>query len=108
MKTVSLKVTKLVNPDGSPGVLDYKVYLQTIMRQPKDQRLGIDISEMERSLRVLNVLAGANGTLTLEDADFGFMVEKVKASHFQFVDQAVMDFVNDVCTPLETAKVNAA
>ena len=86
----------MVMRDGSMGELDYRMQLQSIMREPTDPREGIGIEEMRRSIRVLDALEAYNDGCELEDADFEHLVQKVKNTRFIFVSKELIQFVDDV------------
>jgi hypothetical protein len=97
MKRIPLKVTEAVDPHGNKVPVDYRAYLRMAISVPSDPRQGIGIDEMRKSMRVLDALDKAPADhCNIEDADYEFLLTKVKASQFNFVHKAFVDFVEDV------------
>ena len=92
MKTIELKEL-----EATGGMkLNYKDEMVTILRTPVDRNAGADIEEMRRSIRVLDALDKADGTLELEDADFDYLKSRMLNAKFAMVDPAIVQFVDDV------------
>jgi len=83
---------------GEPGVepLRYTQVLKEVIRQPLDPRAGVTIAEMRQSIRVLDALESANGTLELEDADYEHLKAKIMAMPWAVVDRRILTLVDDV------------
>ena len=99
MKTIPLKKVQMKRPDGVDMTLSYWVQLQTTMRTPMDVQQGANVDEIRKSIRILDALdkAGEDAEFfELEDTDFEYMADKVKASRFTFADPAIVQFVDDV------------
>jgi hypothetical protein len=98
MKTIPLKIVEVIMND-KPVNLSYRAQLIEIMKSPMDGRsAGID--EVRASIRVLDALNDTQiqsvNSLTLEDADFEYMAQKVKQARWPVVDKYVISFVEDV------------
>lgn len=92
MKTVELKKADFL-AYGEKRELDYKAMLQTIMESPIDPIKGAGVAEIRKSIRVLDVLEKATDKLELEDADYDYMVERVKNTKFTTNNKVFVDFV---------------
>jgi hypothetical protein len=99
MKFIPCKTVE-VTLDGKPTRISYKAQLREIMRVPSDPR-GADLEEVRRSLRVLDALDTEDVVLKLEDADFEYMVKRVRGARWQVIDKFVMAFIEDVTNARE-------
>ena len=81
-----------------PGdiTVDYRAVLRDAVRRPLNPQAGMQIDEMRRSIRVLDALDAANGTLELEDADWDHLKEKVQAMPWAVADRRIIDLVDAV------------
>jgi len=78
------------------GDIVYAEVLREVVRRPLDPRAGISIDEMRQSLRVLDALDAANGTLDLEDADYDHLKAKLLGMQWNVVDRRILQLVDDV------------
>ena len=85
------------------GDLRYADVLREVIRRPLDPKQGADITELRQSIRVLDVLEAANGTLELEDADYDHLKRKLEAMTWNVVDKRVLRLVDEVTSATETA-----
>lgn len=90
MRSIELK-TLPGNPD-----IEYSSVLKEVLSRPVDQAKGADIQEMRRSIRVLDALDRANGTLELEDADYQYLRDKIGNMHWNVIDRRIVQFVDDI------------
>lgn len=98
-----MKRIELLKKDGD---FDERELLREVARRPADPRVGIDIEEMRRAMRVLDALDKAtDSTLDLEDADHGYLVEKLKRFRFAFADQKILDLVERISSDGASAKL---
>lgn len=95
MKTIELKTVPFVAFDADQ-TLDYKMLIGTLMETPENPQAGAGIDEIRRSIRVLDALEGANGAVNLEDADYEYLVRRVKTAKFTSSNQVFIDFVEDI------------
>ena len=93
MKTISLPTVQFT-AFGTPSELNYKTLLQTIIEAPEDPAKGASIEEIRRAVRVLDALENCWDTVTLEDADYDYMLRRVRAARFTSSNQAFIDFVS--------------
>jgi hypothetical protein len=94
MKRVPLKV---LPADRTGGLeIDYRIILGDVLRRPLDPQRGIGLDEMRRSVRVLDALESADGTLDLEDADYDHLKEKLLAMPWGIVDRRILQLVDDI------------
>jgi len=97
MKRIPLKKVPVSRSDGSEAVLDYKEQLEFIVKVPRDAKVGMDINEIRGALRVLEALEKAEEDwVDFEDADYNFLMEKVRVARFGIVHPAIVQFVDDV------------
>ncbi len=95
MKQVLLKVVEL--EDGI--LLNYKNELKTVFKTPADPRVGAEIEEMRKSIRILDALDKVQGNvLELEDADYAYLQDRMRKAKFGMVHPAVVDFIDEMTT----------
>jgi len=92
VKSIPLKT--LDASDGPPIV--YAEILREVVRRPLNPREGIQIEEMRKSIKLLDAIDSANGTLDLEDADYGYLKQKIEAMNWNIVDRRIIQLVDDV------------
>lgn len=103
MKTILLRKFTDVKPAGqdTPGVDITSIQLiKNCVNQPTQG--GLDIDEMKKRIRVLNVLdklSGEEKEFTVEDADHQTIVNCAKSMRYAFPNQAFIDFDNDILNP---------
>jgi len=78
------------------NLLDYRNVIEQAVRVPLDRQAGATIDEMRRGIRVLDALDAADEVLTLEDADWEFLVQKVERMPWAQVDRRFVEFYDDV------------
>jgi hypothetical protein len=83
-------------PDTRLGDIVYQDVLREVCRRPLDPQKGASIEEMRQSIRVLDALDAANGTLELEDADFAHLKEKLERMPWNVVDKRIVTLIDDV------------
>ena len=99
MKTLQLKDIPMTSPDGTETSLNYWEQLQATIRMPTDPRAGMDVEEIRKSIRIIDVLDNVGQdakTVKFEDADYDLLVAKVLATKYHFADPAIIEFVDDV------------
>lgn len=90
MRTIPLKT---LGPE--PAVV-YADVLREVVRRPLNPQAGANIAEMRQSIRVLDVLDAANGSLELEDADYQHLKAKLDAMPWNVVDRRLVQLIDDV------------
>jgi hypothetical protein len=95
MKSIPLKTLPDERSPDAP-VVEYAQVLREVVRRPLDPQKGVDITEMRQSLRVLDAIDAANGTLELEDADYAHLKEKLERMPWNVVDKRIVQLVDDV------------
>ena len=93
MKTIELKTVEF-QAYGNKSILDYKALLQAILESPLDPTKGTSIGEIRRSVRVLDAIDNMEESLQLEDADFEYMLERIRNAKFTSNNQVFIDFVD--------------
>lgn len=103
MKTIVLRKFTDVKPQGqeTPGVEITSIQLiRNCVNQPTQG--GLDIEEMQKRMRVLNVLDKVNPEqteLSIEDADYQTIVSCESKMRYAFPHQAFLDFNKDILNP---------
>jgi hypothetical protein len=91
------RITMREIPGDAPiEVLKYAEVLREIVRRPLNPQQGASIEEIRQSVRVLDALDKANGTLELEDADYEHLKQKTLAMQWNVIDSRLVKFVDDV------------
>jgi hypothetical protein len=78
------------------GDLSYRDVLREVTRRPLDPKQGADITEMRQSIRVLDALDTADGTLELEDSDYSHLTDKLQKMQWNLVDKRIVQLIDDV------------
>jgi hypothetical protein len=81
---------------GPPPEISYDLVLREVIRRPLDPQKGADIAEVRLSIRVLDALDAANGTLELEEADYQHLKAKLAAMPWAVVDRRIVQLFDDV------------
>ena len=98
MKTITLKTVTMQAGD-QVGELNYKTQIASILSTPSNPQAGADYAEVRKSIRLLDILEKANGTLVIEDADHQYLAARVKGARYLIINREVLDFIEDVTTP---------
>lgn len=97
MKQVKLRKVLDKSPDGKEVVkFTTKAILEQVVRQPGR---GIDLDEMRRRCRILNVLDEAKDdtdSVVLEDADFSVLEAAIKANQWGVADVDLLNTIDEV------------
>lgn len=97
MKSIPLKILYDPRfPDDKAQAIDYDTALREVIRQPLDRTKGIDVTEMRKSIRVMEALDRANGTLELEDSDYELLKQKTEAMPWGMADRRILELIDDV------------
>lgn len=94
MKHIPLKTLPdryLSGPD-----IEYAQVLREVVGRPLNAQQGVGIAEMRQSLRMLDAIDAANGTLELEDEDYALLLEKLLAMSWNRVDKRIIQMIDDV------------
>lgn len=94
MKTIPMKAIPM-QLNGKEIQLSYKDQLIEIIRNP-DPNKPLNYGEVRSSIRVLDALEAADGTLKIEDADYAYMKQRVLDARWPVADKAIETFVEDV------------
>ena len=92
MKKIPLKTL----PDPRLGDIVYQDVLREVVRRPLDVQRGASIEEMRQSIRVLDALELANGTLELEDSDYAHLKAKLDAMQWNVIDRRIVQLIDEV------------
>ena len=93
MKTIQLKRIP-VTVYGSEDVFEYGEFFRRLLEAPANPEKGATIAEIRQTIRVLDALDGATDSLTLEDADFAILLQRVKSATFTANHRAFIDLVD--------------
>ena len=92
MKHIPLKTLKLLTDHRSSMRRSYAKWCAGRW-MPKR---AIDITEMRASIKLLDALDAADGTLELEDADYAVLKDKTLRMQWNLVDRRIVQLVDDV------------
>jgi len=92
VKSIPLKTLEAT--DGP--AIEYAQVLREVVRRPLDPQKGIDITEMRSSIRLLDAIDAANGTLELEDADYAVLKDKLDHMAWNVADKRIVQLIDDV------------
>jgi hypothetical protein len=95
VKRIPLRVMPSAD-DTTDFELSSAEMIRQVMRRPLDPQKGIDIEEMRKSIKVLDVVDKSNGVLELEDADWETLKAKTIAMPWAVVDRRILQFHDDV------------
>ena len=94
MKSIELKTVKFIE-NGNEEDFSYKDMVYMILQSPVDPAKGSGIEEIRKSIRVLDAIDNEeNGTLEIEDADFSYLLYRVRNAKFTSNNRAFIDFVD--------------
>lgn len=91
-----LQLKTLNDPSSQVPVVEYRDMLKTVASRPADPQRGADIAEMRQSIRLLDALDRADGTLELEDADYDVLKRKLETFTWGVVDRRIVQLMDDV------------
>jgi hypothetical protein len=95
MKQIPLKIVDMV-VNNQTIKLSYKAQLMEVIKNPSTPQ-GADYDEMRRSIRLLDLLEAATGDdLSIEDADFEYLKQRILLARWPFIDKVVQNFIEDV------------
>jgi hypothetical protein len=97
MRTIPLRS---VQATEGGAALVYAEAIRTVIRQPLDTNRGVSIDEMRKGIRILDKLDEAekvnDGQLSLEDADYEHLKQKIEAMSWGMVDRHLLEFIDSV------------
>ena len=93
MKTIELKTVPL-NIHGVESQFSYGEFIGLLMETPEKPESGAGIGEIRNSIRVLDALKSADKELVLEDADFSYLLQRVKSARFTASNKVFIDFID--------------
>lgn len=93
MKKIELKSVPIVL-FGEEGDFLYRNEIKAITEMPANPEKGVSIDEMRKSIRILDKLEGSSDILELEDADFEFLLEKVRKATWGSNNRVFVEFVD--------------
>jgi hypothetical protein len=103
VKRIALKVYE--SSDGKPELRTVEI-LRHVTRQPLDKAKGIEIEEMRQSVKVLDALDRANGTLELEDREWETLRDKMVAMTWGVVDARLIEVYESVTLATDQVPLN--
>ena len=92
MKSIKLISVPIVI-QGVEDVFDYRAMLKALLESPADPEKGAGIDEVRKSLRALDAIDAADDVLELEDADFEYVLGRVRNARFVSANRVYIDFV---------------
>lgn len=87
---------KVLPADSTGFPIDYRIVLADVLRRPLNPQQGIGLDEMRKSIRVMDKLESANGSVELEDADYEHLKEKLNNMSWNIADRRILQLVEDV------------
>jgi hypothetical protein len=88
------------------NVVAYRATIEQAIRNPLDRQKGATIDEMRKGIRVLDALdAATDDVLSLEDADWQHLKEKVEAMPWAIVDRRIIQFHDDVTQATDSPRI---
>jgi hypothetical protein len=105
MKRILLRVLPPGKDTGADFDMDWKNIIAQVMRRPLDQERGIEIDEMRKSIKILDLVEKSNGVLELEDADWELLKQKTLAMPWAVVDPRIVQFHDEVVMATDKAPV---
>lgn len=101
MKRIKLKKTETG--------FDYKKQLEEIVKSPTinertGEVMGLTFDEMEQIEKVLTPIRAAKGSVDIEDADYDFIVRKMKGVRIMGYSEESLEFSRDILKAEEVKK----
>jgi hypothetical protein len=96
VKRIKLRKIKL---DGNE--LEWAEILRQVVQRPLDPQRGVDIDEMRKSIRLLDIIDASNGVLELEDSDWEYLKSKTVAMQWAVIDRNIVKLVDEVVLATE-------
>lgn len=92
-----MKKILLKNIETEP-TLNYRESLKAIVQSPVAPQAGVTIDEMRKSVRILNILEDAkdNEDISLEDADYDLLKQKVEKFPYSSSSKTLLDFIDSI------------
>lgn len=76
---------------------DYKQMLKLIVSSPTRGGSGsLNLDEVRRAVKILDLLEAANGVLLLEETDWAFVKDRVTNASYTVADRRIVDFADAV------------
>jgi len=93
------------DPNYDPNRVDYRFLIEQAVRIPMNRQTGATIDEMRKGIRVLDALEHVqDNVLSLEDADWVHLREKVEHMPWSAVDRRFVQFYDDVMNATEAPR----
>ena len=93
MKAIELKTVPMIL-HGVESDFYYAEFIRILMQTPEKPNEGATIEEVRKSIRVLDALDKGSETLEIEDADFLYLLHRVKSARFTASNIVFIDFVD--------------
>lgn len=98
----------LGTPEYEANRVDYRALVEQALRIPLNRETGATIDEMRKSIRVLDALdASKDDVLSLEDADWEFLKQKVEKMPWAMVERRFVTFHDDIMQATDAPRVPA-
>ena len=93
------------DPSYENNRVDYRSMIEQAVRVPLDRQNGATIDEMRKGIRVLDALdASKDDVLSLEDADWQHLKDKVEKMPWAMVDRRFITFHDDIVGATEAPR----
>ena len=93
MKQIELKVVDAVFL-GEEQDFVYKDMIKVLLEAPENPEKGASIAEVRQALRVLDVLDESDEIMELEDADFAYLLRRIRNAKWATANKIFVDFVD--------------
>lgn len=100
MKRIKLR-HETIGPPGAEGPFDWVDVIRQIIQKPLDPQKGVDIEEMRKSIKLLDIVDGSNGVLELEDSDWEYLKTKTMSMQWAVIDRHIVKLVDDIVMATE-------
>lgn len=101
MKAIRLR-TVSPGPTDLEGDLEWAEIVKQVIRKPLNPERGVEIEEMRKSIKILDILDKSNGVLELEDADWEHLRDKTVKMQWGVIDSRIIKFVDEVMMATES------
>ena len=97
MKTIQLKILSTDDPQEK---IDYKEVVEMIAKSPNTDTngrpVGLSIDEVRKGVRLLKAVEAAKEELSLEDADYNYLLTKAKSFKWAKSSENIVQFMDDL------------
>lgn len=100
MKKIILAPIKEIKIGPTTVNFGHRATLEQILQTAEDPRQGISVAEMRKAIKILDKIEDqpndVSFALILEDADYDYVLRRVRNFSFPFANKAILEFVSAV------------